>query len=278
MDLTLVVMAAGLGSRFGGTKQLAEVGPDGEAFLDFAIDDAIAAGATRVVLIIRTDLRDDVQAHLDRRPHGVPITFVYQDEMGPPRDKPWGTAHAILAVAPVVDGPFIVVNADDYYGASSYRALADAMVDLPEDRALLVAFEAGRTLPVEGSVSRGVCSTDGDALVELIETHEISAGPDGTIEVAGEPSDLDGDTPVSMNMFGLPGAFLDWLPDRWETWFADNGHGEKTEFLLPTVIAELMAEGALDVRVVTTSEDWIGVTNPADLGAARELLAVKRRG
>ncbi len=274
-DLTLVVMAAGLGSRFGGTKQLAEVGPHGEAFLDFAIDDAVTAGVSRVVLIIRTDIEADVRAHLSRRERDVPIDFVRQDELGPLRAKPWGTAHAILSVAPLVNGPFIVVNADDYYGESSFRKLADAMHDMPNDRIYLMAFELGRTLPATGTVSRGVCATDEGRLVELVETHLIGGAADG-ITVDGEVSALRSETPVSMNMFGMPASFLDELPARWSAWFDEHGNGDKTEFLLPTVIAELMSEGRFHVQVVTTDEDWIGVTNPADLAVARQILATKR--
>ncbi len=274
-DLTLVVMAAGLGSRFGGTKQLAEVGPDGEAFLDFAIDDAVAAGVSRVVLIIRTDIEADVRAHLARRERAVPVDFVRQDELGPARAKPWGTAHAILTVAPLVKGPFIVVNADDYYGASSYRTLAEAMSDMPSDRIYLMAFALGRTLPATGTVSRGVCATEGRRLVELVETHLIG-GTDDVITVDGKIADLTAETPVSMNMFGMPASFLDELPQRWSRWFDENGDGDKTEFLLPTVIAELMDEGRFHVEVVTTDENWIGVTNPDDLAVARQILATKR--
>lgn len=273
--LTLVVMAAGLGSRFGGTKQLVEVGPDGEAFLDFAIDDAIAAGATRVMLIIRTDIEADVRTHLGRRDRRVPIDFVMQDEIGPPRAKPWGTAHAVLAVASVVDGPFMVVNADDYYGKSSFATLAAATTATADDCIYLMAFELGRTLPARGTVSRGVCATDGGRLVELVETHLIGADLNG-ITIDDEPTHLTAATPVSMNMFGMPASFLAELPERWPEWFAANGTGEKTEFLLPTVIAELMDEGKFEVRVLTTDEDWIGVTNPDDLAVAREVLARKR--
>jgi len=274
-DLTLVVMAAGLGSRFGGTKQLAEVGPNGEAFLDFAIDDAVAAGANRVVLIVRTDILADVKAHLGRTNRDVQIDYVLQDQLGPERDKPWGTAHAILAVAPVVNGAFIVVNADDYYGKTSFVTLAEAMDGMTDNEAVLVAFELGRTLPAMGTVSRGVCATVDGSLVELIETHLIGGNAEG-IHVDGQPCDLQAATPVSMNMFGLPASVLADLPERWVDWFEENGEGEKTEFLLPTVLSEMMDEGKLTIDVVTTTEDWIGVTNPDDLAVAQEMLRTKR--
>ncbi len=145
MSLTLVVMAAGLGSRFGGTKQLAEIGANGEAFLDLAIRDATAAGMGKVVLIIRSDIEADVRAHVARHHDGLDIGYVLQDTFGPSRDKPWGTGHAVLAAAARVDGAFVVVNADDYYGRSTYRLLCDAALDLPADRALLAGFRLDQT-------------------------------------------------------------------------------------------------------------------------------------
>ena len=155
-DLAIVIMAAGLGSRFGGTKQLVDVGPNGEVFFDFAIADSIAAGADRVVLIVRREFADTVEEHV-RSMHGdIDIHLVCQDETNAPtRKKPWGTAHAILAAKGAVDRPFIVVNADDYYGVESYQLVADELREAGESTVVLAAFELCRTLPNEGSVSRG---------------------------------------------------------------------------------------------------------------------------
>lgn len=276
-NLAIVIMAAGLGSRFGGNKQLVDVGPNGEVFFDFAIADAIAAGADRVVLIVRREFADTVEAHV-RAMHGdIDLHLVCQDETdAPPRAKPWGTAHAILTAKDVVDRPFIVVNADDYYGVQSYAQVADALRDADDRTVVLAAFELGRTLPVKGSVSRGVCSVDGTALTKLVETHGIERVASGEIVSTDPPTALTDTTPVSMNMWGFPVSLFGHLERLWGEFLAAHGGAEKTEFLLPSAVAELAEAGELDVAVVRTDSDWIGVTNPDDLDPARATLQALR--
>jgi choline kinase len=292
-NLAIVVMAAGMGSRFGGNKQLVDVGPNGEVFFDFAIADAIAAGADRVVLIVRREFADLVEDHV-RTMHGdVDLHLVCQDEAdAPPRKKPWGTAHAILAAEHVVDRPFMVVNADDYYGVESYQLVADELRDAVDldaadrdaadrdaaDRstAVLAAFELGRTLPTEGSVSRGVCAVDGNVLTKLVETHGIERNAHGVIVSADPPGTLTDRTPVSMNMWGFPVSIFGHLERMWGEFLDANRDTEAREFLLPSAVAELMGQGRLSVRVAATASDWIGVTNPADLDPARVTLAALR--
>ena len=176
---TLVVMAAGIGSRYGGIKQLASVGPRGEAFLDFAMADAAAAGAAEAVLVVRSDIEDDVRHHVETRRADQPpeIAYVCQDRCGPPRPKPWGTAHAVLAAAQAVTGPFVVCNADDYYGPAGFSALAAKIGDLTPGRAALCGFRLDRTLPAEGSVSRGICTVSEGRLLNLVEHHGVSRAP-----------------------------------------------------------------------------------------------------
>ena len=176
---TLVVMAAGIGSRYGGTKQLASVGPRGEAFLDFAMADAAAAGATGAVMVVRSDIEDDVRRHVEARRADQPpeIAYVCQDRCGPPRPKPWGTAHAVLTAAQAVAGPFAVCNADDYYGPASFSALARKIGDLTPDRAALCGFRLDRTLPAGGSVSRGICTVSEGRLLTLVEHHGVTRAP-----------------------------------------------------------------------------------------------------
>lgn len=274
MDLSLVIMAAGLGSRFGGTKQLVEVGPNGEAFLDFAIQDGRAAGCDRVVLIIRTDIEEDVKAHLERQYGSLDgFVLVRQDDLGPHRDKPWGTAHAVLSAAAVVPGSFIVVNADDYYGPTSFQLAADALVEGDDSIASLVAFQLSKTLPVEGSVSRGVVATTDGKLDSITETHGIARGDDGQIRSDDPPGDLGDDTMVSMNMFSFPQSLFGHLQSQWETFYDEFGSEPKTEYLLPDVVHRLRMSGDLDVVVPVSHEEWIGVTNPNDLEPAREKLA-----
>lgn len=269
-------MAAGLGSRFGGTKQLAEVGPDGEAFLDFSIIDAVAAGVTKIVLIVRSDIEDDVRRHVARRHGHLDVAFVRQDEHGPARAKPWGTGHAVLTAAPEVPGPFIVCNADDYYGRSTYGAVAPLAAALPDDRALLAGFRMAHTLPARGEVSRGVCEVDDDRLTSLVETHGIGRRSDGSITATDPAGVLAEDTVSSMNFWGFPPRLFADLERGFDAFLAAHGHEEKAEFLLPTVVHDLMAAGELTVGVVPTAESWVGVTNPDDLAIARARIAELR--
>lgn len=274
MELSLVIMAAGLGSRFGGTKQLVEVGPNGEAFLDFAIADGQAAGCSLIVLIIRSDIEADVRAHLQRQYGSLDgFVLVRQDDFGPRRDKPWGTAHAVLSAAAVVPGSFIVVNADDYYGPSSFALAAEALVNGDEHTGALVAFELSRTLPSEGSVSRGVCAVEEGILQSITETHGISRHSDGTIRSEDPPGEHRDDTLVSMNMFGFPQSLFSHLASQWDTFYANFGNEAKTEYLLPDVVDRLREAGEMHVVVPRSAEEWIGVTNPNDLEPARAKLA-----
>jgi NDP-sugar pyrophosphorylase family protein len=274
MSLSLVIMAAGLGSRFGGTKQLVEVGPNNEAFLDFAIADGRAAGCSQIVLIIRTDIEEDVRAHLERQ-HGSADDFVLvrQDDLGPPRDKPWGTAHAVLSTADVVDGAFIVVNADDYYGPSSFQLAADALDGGDEQTGALVAFQLAKTLPAEGSVSRGVCAVDQGMLTSITETHGIARNDTGQIVSEDPEGELADDTLVSMNMFGFQQGLFAHLQSQWDEFYATNADEPKTEYLLPDVVDRLRSEGEMHVVVPESREEWIGVTNPHDLEVARQRLS-----
>jgi len=273
MTLSLVIMAAGLGSRFGGTKQLAGIGPDGETFLDFSIIDAAAAGVDDVVLIVRTEIEDDVRRHVEARHDPARIRYVRQDEFGPSRDKPWGTGHAVLAAASEVPGDFLVCNADDYYGRTTYSAMADAAASMGADRAYLAGFRLDRTLPDVGEVSRGVCSTDGTELVTLVETHGIGRRDDGTVTATDPAGSLADDTVISMNLWAFPHRLFDALDDGWSRFHADHADEPKAEYLLPSVVHELRATGELTVGVVPTEEAWIGVTNPDDLEVARQRIA-----
>ncbi len=251
------------------------MGPDGEAFFDFAIRDALAAGASDVVMIVRTDIEDDVRTHLARHhSDDLRIEFVRQDELGPPRAKPWGTAHAVLSARPAISQPFVVVNADDYYGQWSYARLAERLRDVTPGQALLAGFELGRTLPSHGTVSRGVCRVD-DAgrLVSIVETHGIGRTADGGLEATDPAGAVDPASPVSMNMWAFAPEFLGQVESRFSSFLATHGDDPKAEYLLPGVVADLIGSGELSVDVVPIAEDWIGVTNPDDLEPARAVLA-----
>ena len=286
-------MAAGIGSRYGGTKQLASVGPRGEAFLDFAMADAAAAGAVKAVLVVRSDIEDDVRRHVGARRADQPseIAYVCQDRCGPPRTKPWGTAHAVLAAAPAVDGPFMVCNADDYYGPAGFSAMAEKIGDLAPDRAVLCGFRLDRTLPAEGAVSRGICTVSEGRLQSIVEHHGVARAPalgpasaadrpaptPGEVTAADPPVTLPGAAIASMNLWAFPTAAFDWLEEGFARFLAAHGRDESVEYLLPAAVAEKVESGSLTTDVVTTDETWVGVTNPDDLHPARVAIAALRR-
>ncbi len=270
---TLVVMAAGLGSRFGGTKQLARVGPDGEAFCDFAIADATAAGIDRVVMVVRSDIVDDVRRHVGARHGDLEVRYVCQDRHGPPRAKPWGTGHAVLVAADEVPGPFLVCNADDYYGRRTFDLLASGLADLGPDRARLAGFRLDRTLPASGEVSRGVCRVSAGRLTGLVEHHGIGRRADGTITATDPAVTLAPDTVVSMNVWAFAPTMFEHLAAGFERFVADHADDPGAEFLLPAVVDEARHRGRLEVEVVATDATWVGVTNPDDLDTARRLIA-----
>ena len=275
---TLVVLAAGVGRRFGGDKQLVEVGPGGETFLDYAVSAAAGAGASKVVLVVRSEIEPVLRSHVDARhgalqDSGVAFAYVRQDRHGPPRPRPWGTAHAVLVAAAEVDGPFVVCNADDYYGPEAMSALAASATGLNDDEACLCGYRLGRTLSATGSVSRGVCQVSDGRLVSIVEHHGVARQADGTITSSEPAAELHGETIVSMNLWAFPHAAFDWIGESFERFMAAHGGDADAECLLPTVVADRMARGALSVQMASTTEAWIGVTNPDDLATARAALA-----
>lgn len=269
-------MAAGLGSRFGGVKQLAAVGPEGEVILDYTIRDAVAAGVDEVILIVRNDILADTADHV-RSVHGdaLPVTFVCQDDLGPPRDKPWGTVHAVLSAAEAVAAPFILANADDYYGTASFEMAFDRLGDLSADRGLLVAFEVGKTLPEHGTVTRGVCSVEDGLLIGIDETSDLHRRADGTIGAGSDGPPLDETTPVSMNLWAFDPSIMEALQTRWDGFYAAHKDEPKAECLLPTEVSALMADG-YTVELQSSPETWTGLTNPDDLETVQNLIATLR--
>lgn len=271
---TLVIMAAGLGSRFGGVKQLARVGPEDEAFLDLSIKDARRAGFGEVVLIVRTEIEADVRDHIGAQ-HGdeLPVRYVRQDDLGPPRDKPWGTLHAVLSAADVLDRSYAVINADDYYGPRTFELGIERIAGLRPGLAANVAFELAHTVPPSGAVTRAVTEVVDGRLTAIVETEECQRLADGRFSAGGES--VPGDTPVSMNFWCFHPSVTDDFRERWTTFLAANGENPKAEAQLPTVVGELMADGRLEVEVVASPERWIGITNPEDLELARTALATR---
>ncbi len=276
-NCTLVIMAAGLGSRYGGVKQLDPVGPSGEIIMDYSVYAAKKAGFNKVVFIIRKQLEEDFNAVIGNRlKKQIDVEYVFQEiddlpegfEVPEGRMKPWGTGQAILAVKGVVNEPFAVINADDYYGEEAYQKIYDFLTSehskTNQYLFSMVGFELGNTLSDNGTVTRGVCSVDdNNKLIRLVETFGIRKVDEKII--SDNTSDLTDNTPVSMNMWGFTPDFLNELDDRFVAFLNNiNGNELKAEFLLPTIVDDLIKEGKAEVEVLTSKDKWFGVTNRED--------------
>ena len=278
---TLVIMAAGIGSRFGGgIKQLEPVGPNGEIIMDYSIYDAMEAGFDKVVFVIRKDLEKDFKEVIGNRiEKKVSVNYAYQ-EIGniperfsgkfPDRTKPWGTGQAILCCKNVVNEPFLVINADDYYGKEAYQEAYRYLTDQKEREGLhacMVGFVLKNTLSENGGVTRGICRVDNNRmLADIEETHNIVKTSDGA-EVRGEDSarKIDVESEVSMNMWGLTPDFLDVLETGFDAFLDELEENEqKKEYLLPTIIGGLLKEGKIQVEVLQSTDRWFGVTYKED--------------
>ena len=270
MSFSLVVMAAGLGSRFGGVKQLAKVGSKGEAFLDFRIKDALASEFDEVVMIVRSEIEQDVKDHVAAQHPELAVKYVRQDDLGPARDKPWGTVHAVLSAKYAVTKPFAVINADDYYGPSSFKMAAEVLKEIAPGKAANIAFELGNAVPAEGSVTRGVCQVADGKLTHIVETEECQRTAEGTLEGDGQP--MEHNAPVSMNLWCFDLSVFDQFQARWDAFIAENADKPKAESQLPTAVDELMKAGEMEVDVKQSAEQWIGITNPEDFEIAKEAL------
>ena len=287
---TLVVMAAGIGSRFGGgIKQLAPVGPNGEIIMDYSIYDALEAGFDKVVFVIRKDLEKDFKDVIGRRiEQQVEVAYAYQElddlpekyrDKFPGRTKPWGTGQAILCCRELVDSPFLVINADDYYGKDAYReaySYLTSMVDADKIQICMVSFILKNTLSDNGGVTRGVCRVDeNDMLADITETRNIGKDGEGAVIRNGDGTEtrLDGESPVSMNMWGLTPAFFGILESGFEAFLEETDPDDlKAEYLLPTIIGDLLERGDVQVRVLRSRDQWFGVTYREDKEAVMEAV------
>ena len=279
-DNALVIMAAGIGSRFGGIKQLTPVGPGGEIIMEYSIYDAIQAGFKKVIFIIRKDIEADFKKIIgDRISKYIETEYVFQDLNALPagyqkpegRTKPWGTGQAILTCLGKLDAPFAVINADDYYGKEGFQVIHDFLSNPgPSEKKYhfcMAGFVLGNTLSEFGAVTRGVCRVDEKGkLVDIEETPGIyKNGSSAYIEVNGEKRDISYTSPVSMNMWGFTPGILEELNTRF-TGFLDN-LGEnplKAKYLLPKVVDNLIKEGLAEVSVLHTDDKWFGVTYQED--------------
>lgn len=282
-NVTLVIMAAGIGSRFGGgIKQLEPVGPNGELIMDYSIHDAIEAGCNKVIFIIRKDIEEDFKEIIGKRIEKlVPVEYVFQSVDELPggiqniwgRTKPWGTGQAVLCVKDVVEEPFIVINADDYYGKEAFNKLYQYMTsedytDFNIHNICMAGFILSNTLSENGGVTRGVCSVNSAGyLLGVKETYDIRY-TDGILTGCDDEktySELSADSNVSMNMWGLSPKFLDFLEEDFAEFLRNLGEdAQKKEYLLPKIIDRLLANGQARVKVLETNDKWFGVTYKED--------------
>ncbi len=295
-DTTLVIMAAGIGSRFGGgIKQLEPVGPGGEIIMDYSIYDALQAGFNKVVFIIRKDLEKDFKEVIGNRIEKIVKTeYAFQELDDLPqgftrpkeRKKPWGTGQAVLSTKGLVKEPFLVINADDYYGKEGIKKIHDYLVgEMDEESKVydlcMSGFLLANTLSENGGVTRGVCQIDDNGyLKKVTETYEIQKDGDGLSarDESGNPTFVDIGCHVSMNMWGLPASFIDELERGFPKFLSEVKEGDvKSEYLLPRIIDKMVAEGKARVKVLETADRWFGVTykedKPAVVEAIQRLIA-----
>ena len=290
-DTALVIMAAGIGSRFGGgIKQLEPVGPGGEIIMDYSIHDAMEAGFNKVIFIIRRDLEKDFKEIIGHRIEKLlPVEYAYQEledlpagyEVTPGRTKPWGTGQAVLSVKGMVDGPFLVINADDYYGREGFRRIHDYMAEHMDSQSEIYdicmgGFVLSNTLSDNGTVTRGVCQVDEEGyLTNVTETYNIQMKEDGlhATDESGAPVTISPSQPVSMNMWGLPASFVQELEKGFPVFLDNLKEGDiKSEYLLPKIIDNLVQNKKARVTVLDTPDKWFGVTYREDKQAVTDAI------
>jgi dTDP-glucose pyrophosphorylase len=291
MKPTLFVLAAGMGSRYGGLKQLDGLGPHGETIMDYSIYDAIQSGFGKVVFVIRKDFEQEFRDKiLSKYESKIPTEVVFQSTDALPegftcpadRTKPWGTNHAVLMGKDVIKEPFAVINSDDFYGRNSFEVLAKALGDLPEDahdQYFMVGFNVGNTMSESGTVSRGVCETENGLLKSVVERTKI--GYDENHDIIFTEGDLveklEPTTPVSMNFWGFTPDYFAHSEKSFVNFLNHNINVPKSEFFIPIVVSELVESGQSTVEVLRTDSKWFGVTYSEDRPAVVEKFAELHR-
>jgi NDP-sugar pyrophosphorylase family protein len=286
MKPSLLIMAAGMGSRYGGLKQMEALGPGGTTLLDYSVHDAVKAGFGKVVFVIRRDIEDDFKKIVGRKWEAkVPTRYVFQELSMVPdgfrvpegRKKPWGTGHAIWVAQAAIQEPFAVINADDYYGRDSFKVLGGHLSKLKDIQApsySMVGFKLKNTLSEHGTVSRGVCQVGAGYLKEVVERVEI--GQEGRkiyYQEGGERHLLKGTETVSMNMWGFTPRLFGQVGEGFVKFMKEKGGEEKSEFLIPRVVDALVRGKKAKVKVLPTKSPWFGVTYPEDKSSIQKALA-----
>lgn len=279
MKPTLFVLAAGMGTRYGGLKQIEALGPNGETIMDYSIYDAIKAGFGKVVFVIRQDFDEEFRRIIvSKYEKHIPVEIVYQgvnklpDGFTPPSDrtKPWGTNHALMMGEEVINEPFAVINADDFYGSNSFQVLADFLrnIEGKKNQYAMVGYRLGNTLSEGGSVARGVCEVNQEGfLTGVVERTAIQRNQEGIIAFTDEQGQevyLKEDTPVSMNMWGFTPDYFQHSTEAFKQFLTTNLHTNKSEFYIPSVINNLIQNGTSSCRVLDTTSKWFGVTYNTD--------------
>ena len=275
---TLLVLAAGMGSRYGSLKQMDGVGPNGEAIIDYSVYDAIRAGFGKVVFVIRHSFAEDFKEvfNAERFGHRTEVEYVYQEldylpegfTLAEGRVKPWGTNHAVMMAADVIKEPFAAINADDFYGRNSYEVIAGFLSQLEgsEGRYCMVGYEVSKTLSENGTVSRGVCTVDAEGnLTSMVERTQIER-VDGTIlfHDGGADEPLAENTPVSMNFFGFTPDYFRHSESFFKEFLSENIDNLKSEFYIPRMVNKVINDGTATMKVLSTRADWFGVTYKED--------------
>ena len=281
-NITLLVMAAGMGSRYGGLKQLEAVGPGGETIIDYSVYDAIRAGFNKVVFIIRKDFEQEFTSQItDKYAGKIQVEFAFQDLHDLPdgftcpegREKPWGTGHAILTAANLIHEPFVAINGDDFYGLESFEVVAK-YYQSGRGTFSMVAFQLDKTLSEFGGVTRGLCTVKDGLLDTVIETGELRQSDHGIS--SDRDIELDGSEPVSMNVWGFTPDLFDYLQSMFVDFLEKEGNEMKSEYLIPFVVNGLIRSGQEKVHVLRSNAAWFGVTYKKDrtfvLGEIQKLI------
>ena len=277
MKPTLLVLAAGMGSRYGGNKQLDEVGPSGETIIDYSIYDAIRAGFGKIVFVIRRDIEEQVKERFVKKLKGkIDVDYVFQEisnlpegvTVTPDRQKPWGTSHAILVTEDKITDPFGVINADDFYGFDSFRILHDFLVnDKSPNQYSIIGYKMGNTLSEHGHVNRGVCKADEKGLLQnIVETKQIEKTAAGAQAPGsdGKMKQFTGNEIVSMNLWGFKPSCYKFLREEFTNFINRSGMELKSELDIPTSMDKFVKSGEITIKILMTNEKWFGVTYRED--------------
>jgi len=276
MKPTLIILAAGMGSRYGGLKQLDEVGPNGEAIIDYSLYDALRAGFGKVIFVIRHDFEVAFKERFDPNLKGkIEVEYVYQSidklpagfSLFPEREKPWGTGHALLMADGVVNEPMAVINADDFYGTKAYKAMADFLISSADPNEYsMIGYNVGNTLSDHGTVSRGVCATDKNGyLTTVVERTKIKGEDDGIFYYEEDSRHLlSPRSPVSMNFWGLKPNVFNYLKEGFAQFLREHGNELKSEYFIPLLINDNIVKGNIKTIVIECDSPWFGVTYKED--------------